>query len=155
MSDNSNLSNENSLKRELGLTAAIAIVIGNTIGSGIFMSPTSMALVSDPITTIIAWIITAIGSILLALSFTNLSSRFPETGGPIIYTEKAFGSFAAFLVSWLYWVGSWVGNAAIITACINYLSHFFPILQSNGLLSFLISTFIVWGFTYINIRGVK
>ena len=79
MSDNSNLSNENSLKRELGLTAAIAIVIGNTIGSGIFMSPTSMALVSDPITTIIAWIITAIGSILLALSFTNLSSRFPET----------------------------------------------------------------------------
>ena len=155
MSDNSNLSQGNSLKRELGLTAAIAIVIGNTIGSGIFMSPTSMALVSDPIITIIAWIITAIGSILLALSFTNLASRFPETGGPIVYTEKAFGSFAAFIVSWLYWVGSWVGNAAIITACINYLSHFFPVLQTNGLLSFLISSAIVWGFTYINIRGVK
>lgn len=145
---------DNNLKRELGLAAAIAIVIGNIIGSGIFMAPASLAAVTNPKTAMIAWIITAIGSILIALSFANLGSAMPKTGGPIIYTRAAFGDFAAFLIAWTYWIGAWVGNAAIITAFMSYLTYFFP--QANTpIIAFLITSAVLWTFTIINILGVK
>ncbi|MGL6173937.1 MAG: amino acid permease [Cellulosilyticaceae bacterium] len=143
------------LKRELGLATATAIVVGNMMGSGIFTSPQSLAQVSSPFITILAWIITGIGSVILALSFANLGSKYPSTGGPIVYTHKAFGEFTAFLVAWTFWIGSWIGNAAIITAIIRYLTTFFPSLATNGLLSFGLSSAILWIFTYINYRGVK
>lgn len=143
------------LKRELGLMAATAIVVGNMMGSGIFTSPQSLAQVSSPAISILAWVITGLGSVFLALSFANLGSKYPSTGGPIVYTHKAFGEFPAFLVAWTFWIGSWIGNAAIITAIIRYLTPFFPMLSENGLLSFGVSSLILWLFTYINIKGVK
>ncbi|WP_027309120.1 amino acid permease [Caloramator sp. ALD01] len=146
---------EKELKRELGLLPATAIVVGNMIGSGIFMAPQGLAAASNPKTTIFAWIITALGSMLLALSFANLGVKMPKTGGPIVYTREAFGEFPAFLIAWTYWIGSWVGNAAIITAFMNYLSYFFPVFSQSKPLAFLTSSLILWALTYINYRGVK
>lgn len=143
------------LKRELGLSAATAIVVGNMMGSGVFTSPQTLAQVANPFTNILAWIITGIGSVLLALSFANLGTRYPETGGPIVYAEKAYGKFVAFLIAWTFWIGSWIGNAAIITAIIRYITVFFPDVANNNLLSFVISSAILWIFTFINCLGVK
>lgn len=142
------------LKRELGLGAATAIVVGNIIGSGIFMAPSSFARVTNPKTALTAWLITAIGSLLIALSFANLGSKIPKTGGPIVYTRMAFGDFAGFLIAWSFWIGSWVGNAAIITAFMSYFTYFFPT-ASNPLIAFLVSSLVLWGLTAINIFGVK
>ncbi|MGL4344145.1 MAG: amino acid permease [Cellulosilyticaceae bacterium] len=147
--------NQPTLKRELGLAAATAIVVGNMMGSGIFTSPQSLAQASSPFITILAWIITGIGSVILALSFANLGSLYPTSGGPIVYTNKAFGEFTAFLVSWTFWIGSWIGNAAIMTAVIRYMTTFIPALGENGLLAFGVSSAILWLFTWINYRGVK
>ncbi|SEF61003.1 amino acid/polyamine/organocation transporter, APC superfamily (TC 2.A.3) [Caloramator fervidus] len=149
------MENNTNLKRELGLAAATAIVVGNMIGSGIFMAPQGLAAASNPKATIIAWIITALGSMLLALSFANMGAKMPKTGGPIVYTKAAFGQFAAFLIAWTYWIGSWVGNAAIITAFMSYLTYFFPIFGENRALAFIVSSLILWIFTYINYKGVK
>ena len=143
------------LKRELGLAAATAIVVGNMIGSGIFMAPQGLAAASNPKTAITAWIITAVGSILLAVVFAKLGTAMPQTGGPIVYTRKAFGDFPAFLIAWTYWIGAWVGNAAIITGFMNYFTYFFPVFGENRLLAFLLSSLVLWTFTYINIKGVK
>lgn len=156
MSKNVELDGQSSgLKREMGLAAATAIVIGNIIGSGIFMAPQSLAAASNPKATMVAWGITAIGSILIALTFARLSSKMSDTGGPIIYTRAAYGDFAAFLISWTYWIGCWVGNAALITACMNYLVYFIPVLGTNKLLAFIVSSAILWIFTLINIKGAK
>ena len=125
------------LKRELGIVATTAIVVGNMIGSGIFMAPQGLAEASNPIATCIAWLITSVGSIFLALSFARLGRVMPQTGGPIVYTKAAFGEFASFLVTWTYWIGIWVGDAAIITAATSYLSYFFPVLAVNRLWAFL------------------
>ena len=142
------------LKRELGLGAATAIVVGNIIGSGIFMAPASMARASNPTTAIIAWIVTAIGSLLIALSFANMGSAMPKTGGPIVYTRAAFGDFAGFLIAWTYWIATWVGNATIITAFMSYLVYFVP--QANTpIIAFLVTSATLWIFTVINILGVK
>jgi amino acid transporter len=142
------------LKRELGLAAAVAIVVGNCIGSGIFTSAASLAAASNPKTAIIAWVITALGSLLLALSFASLGTALPRTGGPIVYTTTAFGDFAGFLIAWTYWIGAWVGNAAIITAFMLYFTYFVPG-TATPLFAFLITSGVLWFFTFINIIGVK
>jgi basic amino acid/polyamine antiporter, APA family len=147
---------ENSgLKRELGLAAATAIVVGNMIGSGIFMAPQGLAAASNPKASMIAWIITSVGSILLALCFAKMSTAMPKTGGPIVYSKAAFGEFAGFLIAWTYWIGAWVGNAAIITGFMSYFTYFFPVFAENRLMAFLMSSLVLWVFTYINIKGVK
>lgn len=143
------------LKRELGLGAATAIVVGNMMGSGVFTSPQTLAQVANPFTNIAAWVITGIGSILLALCFANLGTLYPETGGPVVYVEKAYGKFMGFLVAWTFWIGSWIGNAAIITAIIRYITVFIPEIATNNLVSFLVSSALLWTFTLINYRGVK
>jgi basic amino acid/polyamine antiporter, APA family len=142
------------LKRDLGLTAAVAIVVGNCIGSGIFTSAASLAAASNPKTAILAWIITSAGSLLIALSFASLGTAIPRTGGPIVYTRAAFGDFAGFLISWTYWIGAWVGNAAIITAFMMYFTYFVPG-AAAPLLAFLVTSGVLWFFTIVNILGVK
>ncbi len=143
------------LKQGLGLAAATALVVGNMIGSGIFMMPNTLATTSGPGASLIAWGFTGIGSILLALTFANLGSRYPQTGGPYAFAKIAFGEFAGFINAWSYWIGGCIGNAALLTACAGYLAFFLPAVKANGMLAFGITTAFLWLFTYINIKGVR
>lgn len=145
----------NNLKKDLGILIATALVTGNMMGSGIFMMPATLAMTSGPAATMIAWVITAIGSIFLALSFANLGSRIPKTGGPYEYSKIAFGDFSGFMNAWLYWNGSWIGNAAVIIAIASYAGSLFPVLSSNHIAGFLFTSIILWIFTIINIVGVR
>lgn len=142
------------LKKELSLFMATMLVCGNMIGSGVFMLPATLAQVSGPLSTIIAWILTTIGSILIAISFANLGSKYPSTGGAYQYTKEAFGEFAGFLSAWLYWNGSWIGNAAIIVAIASYSAAIIPALQ-DPLISIIFTSSILWIITILNIVGVK
>lgn len=142
------------LKKELSLFMATMLVCGNMIGSGVFMLPATLAQVSGPLSTIIAWILTTIGSILIAISFANLGSKYPATGGAYQYTKEAFGEFTGFLSAWLYWNGSWIGNAAIIVAISSYSAAIIPALQ-NPLISIIFTSSILWIITILNIVGVK
>lgn len=143
------------LKKELGLVIATALVVGNMMGSGIFMLPATLATKAGPGSTMLAWILTGLGSILLALSFANLGSKIPKTGGPYEYSKLAFGDFMGFLNAWLYWNGSWIGNAAIITAVASYTGKLIPAINNNHFIAFLYTSSILWIFTIINIMGVK
>lgn len=145
---------EKQMKKEITLFMATMLVCGNMIGSGVFMLPATLAEVSGPMATIIAWILTTIGSILLALSFANLGSKFTETGGAYQYTKEAFGEFVGFISAWLYWNGSWIGNAAIIVALVSYSTAIFPSLN-NPIISIIYGSAILWIFTIINIINVK
>lgn len=149
------MENEKVLKKDLGLLIATALVTGNMMGSGIFMLPASMAKTAGPLATILAWLLTSGGSIFLALSFAKLGSKFPKTGGPYEYSKLAFGDFTGFISAWLYWNGSWIGNAAILTAISSYAGQLLPILSSNKLIGFLFTSLVLWVFTLINIIGVK
>lgn len=134
---------------------ATALVIGNMIGSGIFMLPSTLARTSGPGATMIAWGITGLGSIFLALSFGKLGSAIPKTGGPYEHSKLAFGDLTGFLNAWLYWNGCWIGNAAIIIAVTSCIAFVFPVVGYNNLIGFVVSTCILWGCTIINILGVK
>src|SRR5512133_139574 len=99
------------LKRGIGLWSATALVIGNMIGSGVFLLPASLAATAGPI-SIVAWVLTGVGSMLLALVFARMGRAYPKTGGPYVYARKAFGDFIGFWTAWSYWLNAWVGNAA-------------------------------------------
>lgn len=147
--------NDVGLKRDLGPASAFAMVVGCVIGTGIFMAPQNLASVSNPKTSIMAWVITGFGSICIALCFGNMVKLLPKTGGPVVYAKTAFGDFAGFLIAWSYWFCCWVCFAAIITGCVRYLGILIPGLVSNRLAGFIASSIIVWALCFLNMRGVK
>ncbi len=143
------------LKKEIGLFTATALVVGNMMGSGIFMLPASLASVSGPGATILAWVLTGLGSLILALTFANLGSKIPKTGGTYEYSRLAYGNFMGFMTAWLYWNGSWIGNATIFIVVATYLGEVISALTNSALIGFLFCSAILWISTFINIRGTK
>ena len=123
------------------------------IGSGIFLLPASLAYYGG--ISIIGWIVSAIGALLLAKVFATLSVKYPQSGGPYIYAKAGFGDFAGFLVAWGYWISICATNAAITVAMLSYLTVFFPILASSSILSILLGLSTIWGLTWVNIQGIK
>jgi basic amino acid/polyamine antiporter, APA family len=138
-------------RKAIGLWTALALVMGSMIGSGVFLLPTSLAPLGW--NSVIGWIITVAGAMCVAGVFAKLARSFPEAGGPYAYTRHAFGKGPAFAVAWAYWISLWVGNAAIATGAVSYLSRLFPVLGNEGN-SALATIVIIWSFTFINLRGV-
>ncbi len=139
--------------RKLGFWMCLALVIGNMIGSGVFMLPASLAPFGW--NAVFGWIVTIAGGLCLAFTFARLSAVLPKAGGPYAYTRAAFGPMAGFVVAWSYWIALWVGNAAIATAGIGYLAVFFPVLNETPGLPALAACCAVWLFTWVNCRGVR
>jgi APA family basic amino acid/polyamine antiporter len=89
------------LKREIGLWSAIAIVIGTTIGSGIFRSPAGIAdRLPGPLPLAIIWVAGGVFALCGALSFAELASAYPRTGGVFVYIKEGWGKLPAFLFGW-------------------------------------------------------
>ena len=134
--------------------SSTALVVGNMIGSGIFLLPASLAIYGG--IGMIGWVCSAIGAILIAYVYGVLGKIAPNTiGGPYVYTRISFGDFSAFLVAWGYWVAIWATNAAIAVALVGYLEVFFPILGTSPLISILTGLGFIWFFTYINSKPLK
>jgi basic amino acid/polyamine antiporter, APA family len=138
-------------RKSIGIWTALALVMGSMIGSGVFLLPASLAPLGW--NSVFGWLITVAGAMCVAGVFAKLARNFPEAGGPYAYTRHAFGKGPAFAVAWAYWISLWVGNAAIATGAVSYLSRLFPVLGNTGV-SAAATIAIIWGFTFINLRGV-
>lgn len=128
------------------------LVVGNMIGSGIFLLPASLA--SYGSISLIAGLITAFGAIMLALVFAKLSTLIPKSGGPYIYASVGFGEFIGFQSVYSYWIALWLGCVAIVMVLTGYLQSLFPDFMSPTLMC-LISMAMVWLVTFMNILGVR
>ncbi|MGD8191159.1 amino acid permease [Brevibacillus ginsengisoli] len=158
-----------------GFWLLTAFVVGNMVGSGIFMLPSSLAKIASPLGVTLAWALTGVGVLFIALVFGNLSVRRPElTGGPQSYARALFsspkaGNMAGFSMVWGYWVANWAGNVAIITTFAGYLSTFFPIMKDERILftigsfpieigkliTFAVCSALLWGLNAILLRGLN
>ena len=140
--------------QKIGLITATSLVVGNMIGSGIFVLPANLAKYGS--IGLVGWIFTAAGALVLAKIFSNLSKIIVnKSGGPYIFAKEGFGDFIGFLVAWGYWISVWVTNAGIAVAIVSALTVFFPDLQTNRLLAVLVGLAFIWLFTWVNIKGVK
>lgn len=139
---------------KIGMWTSTSLVIGNMIGSGVFLLPASLAAFGG--ISLLGWVGSSAGAIVLALLFSKLSKMIPNAlGGPYAYTRAGLGDFAAYLVAWGYWISIWCTNAAIAVTFVSYLTVFFPILATNSLLSVGTGLAAVWSLTWVNTLGVK
>ena len=139
--------------RPLGLIACVSLVVGNIIGSGIFLLPASLAPFGSY--ALAAWIITSIGAMALALVFARLARLIPRAGGPYAYARAGYGDFVGFWIAWGYWIGLWTGVAAIAVAFGSYLSVLIPALKDNTMGCGLAAIVAVWAVGLVNARGIR
>ena len=97
------MSSETSLRRVIGLGGGIALIVGITIGSGIFRTPPSIAgLVPNPLVIMGLWTLFGLISICGALVLAELSTMLPRAGGVYVFLREAYGDAAGFVFGWLY-----------------------------------------------------
>ena len=140
--------------KKICLITTTSLVVGNMIGAGIFILPASLSTYGS--ISLLGWIFTATGALILAKIFSNFSRIIVnKSGGPYVYSKEGFGDFIGFLVAWGYWISTWISNAAIAIAIIGALSFFFPILETNSLLAVSVGLSMIWFFTWINSKGIR
>ncbi len=140
------------LQRALGRWDLVALVINGIVGAGIFGLPSKVhALLGS--WGIVAIVACALLIGLVILCFAEVGSRFTETGGPYVYTSRAFGARPAFIVGWLLWLARVTGIGAITSLLVQYLSLIIPSIGS-GLPRALFLTVVIASLTALNITGV-
>jgi arginine:agmatine antiporter len=139
--------------KSLGVAACTAIVVGNMVGSGFYLSPSALA--PYGVLAILSWIVMGGGAICLGLTFARLSRLAPATGGPYAYSRMGFGDFAGFLVAWGYWISIWASLPAIAVAFTGSLFKILPALQGNRPAAIIITLGAIWLVVLTNLRGVK
>lgn len=138
--------------RVLGFWAAVSIVMGNMIGSGVFLLPASLAAYRG--LSLVGWLLSAGGAVMLALVFARLARQAPAAGGPYAYTRMAFGDAPGFLVAWGYWL-SVVGTlAALAVAFVGYLDPFIPGVVRSPFAAAALAVTTIWVVVAINVAGV-
>ncbi len=116
------------LKRDLGLWAALAIVVGTVIGSGIFRVPQAMILNVGTVRLVfLVWLVGGFLSLAGALTYAELAAAMPGAGGEYVYLTEAYGPLWGFLYSWTQMFVAKSGSiATLATAFFEYTAHFVP-----------------------------
>jgi APA family basic amino acid/polyamine antiporter len=116
------------LKRDLGIWAALAIVVGTVIGSGIFRVPQAMILNVGTVPLVfLVWVVGGMLSLAGALTYAELAAAMPGAGGEYVYLTEAYGPMWGFLYSWTQmWVAKSGSIATLATAFFEYTAHFVP-----------------------------
>jgi APA family basic amino acid/polyamine antiporter len=153
----------------LGLFSATAIVMGSMIGSGIFIVPAEMSrVVGSPALLIAAWSVTALMTVIGALSYGELAAMMPKAGGQYVYLRESLGPLWGFLYGWTLFTVIQTGTiAAVGVAFGKFLGVFFPsISQTNWIVHVgsgnvglstanLVGILVIVLLTFTNTRGVK
>jgi len=138
--------------KSLGLSACTAIVIGNMVGSGFYLSPAAMAPYGN--LAILAWVVMGAGAIFVGLTFAKLAKLAPATGGPYAYTRIAYGDFAGFTIAWGLWISIWSSLPVIAVAFAGAMMNLFPSLH-NRPMAVVLTLAAIWAVVLVNLRGVK
>jgi APA family basic amino acid/polyamine antiporter len=141
------------LRRELGRWDLTAIGINQVIGGAVFAMPAALAAIVGGWSPLL---IAAVGlaSLMIALTFGEVASRFDGTGGPYLYTRAAFGRFPAFEVGWMQWftrVASW---ASVINVLVAALGFYWPAVTAGPARTALLAG-IIAALALINILGIR
>ncbi|HZO17600.1 MAG TPA: amino acid permease [Gemmatimonadaceae bacterium] len=140
--------------RGLSLLGAVALVVGNMVGTSVYTLPALLARETGPL-GILAWVVTAAGYLFVALVYASLGRRYPETSGPYVFAREALGEFAGFQSVWAYWFSAVIGNAAIVTGVVGYIEGFSSTLAGSELYRFLLAQGLLWGLCVVNVLGIR
>ena len=155
------------MSKKLSLFDSTTIIMGSMIGSGIFIVSASIAQqVKSPGLLIGAWVLTAIITMLGALSYGELAAMYPQAGGQYVYLREAYGKRTAFLYGWSLFSVIQTGTiAAVGMAFAKFLGVFWDDCSSTNIiidlgfkeisLQQLVAIASIVALTLVNYRGVK
>jgi APA family basic amino acid/polyamine antiporter len=152
--------NQHALPRRIGLWSAVAIVIGTTIGSGIFRSPAGIAdRLPGPLPLMAVWVVGGVLALCGALTLAEVAGAYPQTGGIYVFLREGWGRLAAFLFGWAELV--LIRAAALGAISITFAEYLLRVLGYNPAVApydsyaHYIAAVAIIAMALVNIRGVR
>lgn len=140
------------LLQVLGVAFGLAIIVGNTIGVGIFRTPGDIAAqLPDPKWFLGVWLVGGLYALVGALSLAELGAMVPESGGQYVFARRALGDYPGFVVGWSDWVSSCGSMALVSIAVGEYAGELVPALAPYAI---AISCMVVIVFTVVHGVGI-
>lgn len=128
----SNSQRRGRLLRVLGVGFGLAVIIGNTIGGGIFSRPGAMALqLPNPVLFMGAWVVGGLYALLGAISLAELGAMIPKSGGQYVFARYALGEYAGFLVGWSDWISTCGSTAGVSLLIAQFSGALFPAISGE------------------------
>ncbi len=155
------------LVKGLGLFSATTLVMGSMIGSGIFIVSADIARqVNSPGLLILTWVVTAVLTMIAALSYGELAAAMPQAGGQYVYLRESFGPLSGFLFGWTMFLVIQTGTiAAVAVAFAKFTGVFVPWFSASNYLigsgkiglttQQLLAIVIIALLTAVNTRGIR
>lgn len=148
--------------KKLSLIDCTMLIMGSMIGSGIFIVPAAMSRdLGSPSMLLLAWLVTAILTLLAALSYGELAAMMPKAGGQYVYLREAYNPMFGFLYGWTLFTVIQTGTiAAVAVAFAKFTGVFFPTISADHQIlgiqtQQLLAIIVVWVLTFSNFRNVK
>ena len=138
--------------RSLRLPACIALVMGNMIGSGVFLLPAVLAPYGW--NAVAGWVFTIGGTLMLAIVIARLARHLPDAAGPAQMVARAFGPLPGFAIGWVYWLSIIISNVTIAVAAVANLGTLIPLLARPGV-GAIMAILLLWLTTAINLAGAR
>ena len=161
---NADMKHQGHLLRVLGVGFGLAVIIGNTIGAGIFRAPGTIAeQLPGPIPFLLVWLAGGLYALLGAISLAELGTMLPRSGGQYVFSRYALGEYAGFIVGWSDWISSCGSTAAVSLVVGTFMGALFPALSVHAkvvaavvatIFAFLQWRGIVWGSNIQNLTSL-
>ena len=135
----------------------VALIIGSTVGAGIFSLPQNIASVAGPGAMLIGWLIAGVGMLSVAFVFQILAQRKPALdSGVYSYVRAGLGDFIGFTSGWGYWLGSVMAQVGYATLFFNTIGHYVPFFDADHRLASAIAvSALSWTIFAVLARGIK
>ncbi|HEU4837251.1 MAG TPA: APC family permease [Pyrinomonadaceae bacterium] len=140
------------LLRVLGVGFGLAVIIGNTIGAGIFRTPGTIAeQLPAPAPFLLIWVAGGLYALFGAISLAELGTMLPRSGGQYVFSRYALGEYAGFIVGWSDWISSCGSTAAVSLLVGTFTVALFP--QLDGYAS-VVASAVAMIFAFLQWRGI-
>src|SRR5262244_3467262 len=140
------------LLRVLGVGFGLAVIIGNTIGAGIFRTPGTIAeQLPAPTPFLLVWLAGGLYALLGAISLAELGTMIPRSGGQYVFSRYALGEYAGFIVGWSDWISSCGSTAAVSLLIGTFSVALFPALDGHAV---AVATAVAIVFAFLQWHGI-
>jgi basic amino acid/polyamine antiporter, APA family len=140
------------LLRVLGVGFGVAVIIGNTIGAGIFRTPGTIAeQLPATVPFLLIWLGGGLYALLGAISLAELGTMLPRSGGQYVFSRYALGEYAGFIVGWSDWISSCGSTGAVSLLIGTFAAALFPALDGHAT---AIAAAIAIVFAFLQWRGI-
>jgi amino acid transporter len=155
-------SDDTRLRRDLGIIGLLFAAVGSIIGSGWLFGALTAAEIAGP-ASIIAWAIGGVMIVFIGLSYAELGTMFPVSGGVVRFPHFAFGSFTSYTFGWITWIAAASTTSIEVMAALQYANNYIPWLQhldkyGDPILTgpgFAVAVALMGLFSLVNVIGIR